>query len=174
MRKRLIRALAAVAACALLAGAAALALPGGRASAVPPPPDSDWCGSPGETVHWTQISSGNDRSTWEGFIYRSHTRVICLELVFGNGGSVPMGFAALTTTSRTGHHLEICDYNGDFFYERVNVADAAGNATARVIAYRDAFGGGCFLRDLGYPIRKFRAVGAYGVPSDWLAPPPAP
>ena len=150
---------------------AGTALPASAAStaattaAVSPALDFTDCGAAGDTVYWYQVVDG-----WEGFIFRPHTTVICLA---SSDLQQLLGFSALTTSSTGVHHLEICDYVGSAFYARINVADSNGNATSQVITYSDPAGGGCFLRDLGYPIRKFRAAWDVDIiVSDWQ--PPAP
>jgi hypothetical protein len=68
-----------------------------------------------------------------------------------------VGFAALTLNTNGSQTLEICDYAGSWFEAQINVADANGNSTDQIIDYYDYAGGGCYVRTLGYPIRKFRA-----------------
>jgi hypothetical protein len=82
------------------------------------------------------------------------------------------GFSALITRSETSHRIEICNYSGKPFHELVNPYNPDGSQTDRVILYSDAeASGGCYIRDVGYQIRKFRADSDYASgPSEWRAP----
>jgi len=71
---------------------------------------------------------------------------------YDNG--VEVGFAQLTLNGNGTQTLEICNIDGTRTDAYINVADANGNATAQIIDYTDWAEGGCFVRTLGYPIRK--------------------
>ncbi len=84
------------------------------------------------------------------------------------GGEV--GFAALITNTSTSHTIKVCNQHATLpFIEEVNPANPDGSATGQIIPYADQPGGGCYLRTVGYPIRKFRATFA-GDASPWAAP----
>ena len=89
---------------------------------------------------------------------------------------VLVGFAQLTLNANGSQTLEICNIDGTFTDAYINVADANGNATSQVIDYTDWAGGGCFIRTLGYPIRKmylnwYDASTGTDLPSDWALSP---
>lgn len=94
--------------------------------------------------------------------------------VYNKGRHV--GFVALTTNpGAANRQLEVCTLIGPWTRGQVNPADANGNATGEIIDYYDYAGGGCYVRDLGYPIRKFRAEwddgGGHLTILDWALPP---
>ena len=91
-----------------------------------------------------------------------------------NAYGVRVGFVYLETSSdRRYRKLEICDQANDglSIHGQIDPADASGGSTGNLITYTDAWGGGCYLRDLYYPIRKFRAL-IGSAATDWAPPPP--
>jgi hypothetical protein len=93
---------------------------------------------------------------------------------YDNG--VEVGFAQLTLNGDGTQTLEICNIDGTRTDAYINVADASGNATAQIIDYTDWAEGGCFVRTLGYPIRKiyltwYDATTNFNLASPWLLSP---
>lgn len=57
-----------------------------------------------------------------------------------------------------GYRIEICNFSSPWlFYETIDPANPDGSSSGRLLWYSDAPGGGCFIRNIGYPVRKFRA-----------------
>lgn len=109
-------------------------------------------------LYWVECTISSER-----------TRLIFLR---GNiscafGGEV--GFSALITNTSTSRTIKICNQSTRPFYEDVNPANPDGSATGQIIPYVDQPGGGCYVRTVGYPIRKFRAT-FDGVSSPWSLP----
>jgi hypothetical protein len=75
-------------------------------------------------------------------------------------GSDTIGFAALRRQPG-GYRLQVCATDTFEFAMRVDPADANGGSTGDILYYPDQPYGGCYNRDIGYPIRKFQAAHEY-------------
>jgi hypothetical protein len=76
-----------------------------------------------------------------------------------------LGFAFLDQDGTNGYLLEICNYSGGAPLEAF--VDPEGPQAP--IWYTDPVGGGCYVRRIGYPVRKFLGYWA-GIYSDWQSP----
>ena len=135
----------------LVALTALIATPAGPANAEPPPPDfpaNEWlCRYPGKneivlTPGWTCDHAG--------------------------------AFGVVQLARRTGGYtIEICNYEwGTHLHMRVDVANPDGSSSGRVLTYTDVGDSRCYIRNIGYPVRKFRAeVEEIGWVTVWMEPP---
>lgn len=74
------------------------------------------------------------------------------------------GYVHLGATGGGARRLEICNFSNITIH---GIVDPLGPAAP--IWYSDPPGGGCYIRDLGYPIRKFRGE-RNGYSSGWALP----
>lgn len=140
------------AAVALGAAVVALGALSGTANAAPP----DQPGQPAAT-------------SWPKFSALPQNAGDKVQIEYAPNGTV-IGFTFLQTNSdRRTRKLQVCDLVNDGKSVSAQV-DPSGSAGA--ITYPDPWGGGCYIRNLGYGIAGFRLVVGTVFRSPWFAPPP--
>jgi hypothetical protein len=118
----------------------------------------------------------NDKFTYWVFC-RDGSSTVTVYHQFNNntcGGDDTLGFASMTTNANGSHSIEVCDLDAiddSYFTEVVNPANPDGTATGQTIWYTDLPNDGhCYLRTLGYPVRKFQVTADGQGFSAWVAP----
>lgn len=70
-----------------------------------------------------------------------------------------------------GHRIEICNFSSPhLFFMTIDPANPDGSSSGRLLWYSDPPGGGCYIRNISYPVRKFRAEWNTVI-TLWIAPP---
>lgn len=128
----------------------------------------------------TPVSAGSGLYWFPCTIPSQRTNIIILAVPFGGHPvnddinctlSGEHGFAALITNSSTSRTVKVCNHTSVSFWEGVNVANASGGATGEIRWYEDTPGGGCYVTNISYPVRKFYAYWAgTGSYSPWAPP----
>jgi hypothetical protein len=113
-------------------------------------------------IYWVYCHNLSSQ-TFYIFLQRSH--ISCASNWYG--------FVSLSTGNAS-HTVEVClntdEAYPEYLTEVVNPANADGSATGETIWYTSYSRSSCYVRTLGYPIRKFQATAELQGYSDWRPP----